>query len=166
MKILVAIASFMIAEVTLSKDTTDWNSLATNLIGSWQGPEITPGATFRNSKPIPTRDSVLVIRADGTALVTNFFGEEDKKAMEFNYIFNEDVIVFYEPSDRELSKAVRFRYRIADSFLELDYLGGATVKSRLKKMVEQDGTGQPATRPESNPEGSDKPQPEAEGRSR
>jgi hypothetical protein len=31
---------------------------------------------------------------------------------------------------------------------------------------EQDGTGQPATRPESKSEGSDKPQPEAEGRSR
>ena len=31
---------------------------------------------------------------------------------------------------------------------------------------EQDGTGQPATRPESNSEGGDKPQPEAEGRSR
>ncbi len=33
-------------------------------------------------------------------------------------------------------------------------------------QTEQDGTGQPATRPESKPEGSDKPQPEAEGRSR
>ena len=31
---------------------------------------------------------------------------------------------------------------------------------------EQDGTGQPATRPELEPQGSDKPQPEAEGRSR
>jgi hypothetical protein len=32
--------------------------------------------------------------------------------------------------------------------------------------TEQDGTGQPATRPESKSEGSDKPQPESEGRSR
>jgi len=32
--------------------------------------------------------------------------------------------------------------------------------------AEQGGTGQPATRPESKSEGSDKPQPEAEGRSR
>jgi hypothetical protein len=31
---------------------------------------------------------------------------------------------------------------------------------------EQAGTGQPATRPVDEPEGSDKPQPEAEGRSR
>jgi hypothetical protein len=36
----------------------------------------------------------------------------------------------------------------------------------LKKEGEQDGTGQPATRPESKSEGNDKPQPEAEGRSR
>ena len=35
-----------------------------------------------------------------------------------------------------------------------------------KKKSEQDGTGQPATRPESKSKGSDKPQPEAEGRSR
>jgi len=35
-----------------------------------------------------------------------------------------------------------------------------------KKEAEQAGTGQPATRPESKSEGSDKPQPEAEGRSR
>jgi hypothetical protein len=42
------------------------------------------------------------------------------------------------------------------------YLG-----ERLKdKESEQDGTGQPATRPESKSEGSDKPQPESEGRSR
>jgi hypothetical protein len=35
-----------------------------------------------------------------------------------------------------------------------------------KKSSEQDGAGQPATRPEPKPEGGDKPQPEAEGRSR
>jgi hypothetical protein len=34
------------------------------------------------------------------------------------------------------------------------------------RKTEQDGTGQPATRPESKSEGSDKPQPEAEERSR
>jgi hypothetical protein len=37
----------------------------------------------------------------------------------------------------------------------------------LRKLpAEQGGTGQPATRPQSKPEGDDKPQPEAEGRSR
>jgi hypothetical protein len=34
------------------------------------------------------------------------------------------------------------------------------------KNVEQVGAGQPATRPESKPEGNDKPKPESEGRSR
>jgi hypothetical protein len=38
--------------------------------------------------------------------------------------------------------------------------------TRWKSESEQDGTGQPATRPESKSEGSDKPQPEAEERSR
>lgn len=43
----------------------------------------------------------------------------------------------------------------------------ATLKSITeKKLAEQGGTGQPATRPESKSEGDDKPQPEAEGRSR
>jgi hypothetical protein len=37
---------------------------------------------------------------------------------------------------------------------------------RIPKIREQAGTGQPATSPESKPEGGDKPQPEAEGRSR
>jgi hypothetical protein len=45
-------------------------------------------------------------------------------------------------------------------FRERDY------DSRLIKQAEQGGTGQPATRPESTSEGGDKPQPEAEGRSR
>lgn len=40
----------------------------------------------------------------------------------------------------------------------------STVK--VEKRAEQAGTGQPATRPESDSEGGDKPQPEAEGRSR
>jgi hypothetical protein len=38
--------------------------------------------------------------------------------------------------------------------------------NRYKIRSEQGGTGQPATRSESKSEGSDKPQPEAEGRSR
>jgi hypothetical protein len=42
---------------------------------------------------------------------------------------------------------------------------GTPLQPRIKE-AEQGGTGQPATRPESMPEGSDKPQPEAEGRSR
>jgi hypothetical protein len=45
---------------------------------------------------------------------------------------------------------------------------GLVLVSRLAEIekAEQASAGQPATRPESKPEGSDKPQPEAEGRSR
>jgi len=43
---------------------------------------------------------------------------------------------------------------------------GADELAKAKKIAEQDGTGQPATRPESKSEGSDKPQPEEKGRSR
>lgn len=43
---------------------------------------------------------------------------------------------------------------------------GKSIPKRDRKEAEQGGAGQPATRPESKPEGSDKPQPEAEGRSR
>ena len=39
-------------------------------------------------------------------------------------------------------------------------------KERYKQMREQDGAGQPATRPAVEPDGGVKPQPEAEGRSR
>jgi hypothetical protein len=52
------------------------------------------------------------------------------------------------------------------------YYKGHIVRSEEEKLllknkrVEQDGTGQPATRPESKPEGGDKPQSESEGRSR
>ena len=43
---------------------------------------------------------------------------------------------------------------------------GETAPTPNKNETEQGGTGQPATRPKSDSEGSDKPQPEAEGRSR
>lgn len=45
--------------------------------------------------------------------------------------------------------------------------GTSTVRYKVSiQKAEQAGTGQPATRPESKSEGSDKPKPEAEGRSR
>jgi hypothetical protein len=45
-------------------------------------------------------------------------------------------------------------------------LGDTFKRKKSNQEVEQAGTGQPATRPLSDSEGSDKPQPEAEGRSR
>ena len=49
---------------------------------------------------------------------------------------------------------------------KIDLLGMLEASKKKKEEAEQGGTGQPATRPESMPEGSDKPQPESEGRSR
>jgi hypothetical protein len=70
-------------------------------------------------------------------------------------------------------------YSSGDSLVTFNYMGTisedgkvtTTVSSlfvllQSKKDGEQAGTEQPATRPESKSEGSDKPQPEAEGRSR
>ena len=45
-------------------------------------------------------------------------------------------------------------------------LPAAQFRGRTKNNGEQSGTGQPATRPESKPEGGQKPQPKSEGRSR
>jgi hypothetical protein len=42
---------------------------------------------------------------------------------------------------------------------------GKNITIQANKTKAEDGTGQPATRPESKPEGNDKPQPEADGRS-
>ena len=49
-----------------------------------------------------------------------------------------------------------------------DLLATVLILDALRSMhqIEQAGAGQPATRPEPKPEGSDKPQPESEGRSR
>lgn len=59
--------------------------------------------------------------------------------------------------------------RRVDKHLFIKHLGsgGPFVLSMNPQLeCEQVGTGQPATRPESKPEGGDKPQPEPEGRSR
>jgi hypothetical protein len=69
----------------------------------------------------------------------------------------------------EYSKAVEYLEQTIKDFQEakLDTKTMERALAQLKKQkAEQAGTGQPATRPESKSEGSDKPQPEAEGRSR
>ena len=58
---------------------------------------------------------------------------------------------------------VRLRiYQLTTPFLQ----GWAAIPRIPNPEAEQAGTGQPATRPQSKSEGSDKPQPEADGRSR
>ena len=53
-----------------------------------------------------------------------------------------------------------------EALLKKRLLLGKRLLELDKTKAEQGGTGQPATRPESKSEGGDKPQPEAEGRSR
>jgi hypothetical protein len=55
---------------------------------------------------------------------------------------------------------------VADEALLVNPEGKNITVQPNKTKAEQGGTGQPATRPESKSEGGDKPQPEAEGRSR
>jgi hypothetical protein len=62
-----------------------------------------------------------------------------------------------------------FRVRLRIETSAKPYPVPSSIADRVdfqKAPAEQDGTGQPATRPESKSEGGDKPQPEAEGRSR
>ena len=69
----------------------------------------------------------------------------------------------------EYSKAIEHLEHTIQDFTEakLDATTMQRALAKLKKQkAEQVGAGQPATRPESKSEGSDNPQPEAEGRSR
>ena len=51
-------------------------------------------------------------------------------------------------------------------FVDGDPTENNYISNNIRRMIEQAGTGQPATRPESKSEDSQKPQPGAEGRSR
>jgi hypothetical protein len=60
------------------------------------------------------------------------------------------------------------RIRARSQPFDFWFVYSAEAKTQLeqRRKAQQAGTGQPATRPESKSEGSDKPQPESEGRSR
>jgi hypothetical protein len=77
-----------------------------------------------------------------------------KHALIEAYTITNDVV---EPIPSEMLEANRSGFLMEDQNI---------VRFIQEKEAEQAGTGQPATRPESRPEGDDKPQPEAEGRSR
>jgi hypothetical protein len=62
---------------------------------------------------------------------------------------------------RDSARGLRREWQTTHS----DSSADAYIQQQMK-TAEQAGTGQPATRPESKSEGGDKPQPEAEGRSR
>ena len=68
--------------------------------------------------------------------------------------------------DTEVEWYISDEQRYPLKFQKLDQVVAEIQALVKKQQSEQAGAGQPATRPESDSEGSDKPQPEAEGRSR
>ncbi len=87
---------------------------------------------------------------EGELLTYFYYGEELPKAKEGRHVVNHNQMYFKRDKDKDV---VAFLERLRSDPAQ-------NIRS------EQDGTGQPATRPESKSEGSDKPQPESEGRSR
>ena len=82
-------------------------------------------------------------------------------------------ILFHKaaPSNKSLDDAIAEleRFYFSRGYERILFLGARGSGVQVYKDTtkgEQAGTGQPATRSESKPEGDDKPQPEAEGRSR
>ena len=70
-------------------------------------------------------------------------------------------------SNGYLTRSYPIIWKMPKAFVGVtDKLPKAIEPQKKSKPGEQAGAGQPATRPESKSEGSDKPQPEAEGRSR
>jgi hypothetical protein len=91
--------------------------------------------------------NLLAVRSDG------------KSVLGSNRHFSETVIRKLEAAQPEYIQKQRETYG-------KDLSGKYEKEYRDILQSEQAGTEQPATRPKSKPEGSDKPQPEAEGRSR
>lgn len=87
---------------------------------------------------------------EGELLTFFYFGEELPKAKNGRHIVDHNLMYF----DRDKDEDVKV------------FLKGLKPDPNRNNQSEQGGTGQPSTRPESNAEGSDKPQPQAEGRSR
>lgn len=94
--------------------------------------------------------------------------EGEPEAVEFLLSQGADVNAI-EATETPLDMA-EYRRSQADRAIAILKVHGAKnlqeLSSQVKTKTEQAGAGQPATRPESKLEGSDKPQPEAEGRSR
>jgi hypothetical protein len=114
----------------------------------------------------PTHEGAKLVRGDEArkildhieATLRKFHGEEAleryrKEPIDFEAISEEEA--------EEMIKDPKFNDRVATQIL-LE----AIKQYHKSHKAEQAGTEQPATRPQSKPEGDEKPQPEAEGRSR
>jgi hypothetical protein len=87
---------------------------------------------------------------EGELLTYFYYGEELPESKNGRHVVDHNQMYFDRDKDEDVKA----------------FLKGLHSNPNQKNQSEQAGTGQPATRPESKSEGSDKPQPEAEGRSR
>jgi hypothetical protein len=110
----------------------------------------------------------------GIAAIGNFSGLHRYPSVAFYYFIVLGALIMLAGLASGVAALIAIRKHGADGLLWKSGIGislilGFTylgVSGILKTKAEQAGTGQPATRPQSKLEGSDKPQPEAEGRSR
>ena len=123
--------------------------------------DIGPGAGTALEKGVPeaSHDRVIRDKKITTGLgVGRFLAIRQVKDVKFSAVFNaQDGANFY---------AINLTEKQVDEFESIARSLRVVPESNQNKSAEQDGTGQPATRPESKSEGSDKPQPETEERSR
>jgi hypothetical protein len=92
-----------------------------------------------------------------TVRIPKFTELASVKKLGFEKDFNQVIVTSLNKGvDEEVAKEAQKK----------DVTISGSKKEISKTSSEQDGAGQPATRPESTSDGSDKPQPEAEGRSR
>lgn len=87
---------------------------------------------------------------EGDLLTFFYFGKELPKAQNGHHMIDHNLMYFDRDKDEDVKA----------------FLKNLHATSRQNKQSEQAGAGQPATAPESKPEGKDKPQPESEKRSR
>jgi hypothetical protein len=122
--------------------------------------------------------SVCRIKISTVLAQSRVSGEQEPVALEIDlrnmqqpeYIpfdLKEVVAAAAEAINANLKKrGCRIHSLVIHSTAEQEVFKSELVKHLDPKKTEQAGTGQPATRPDSKSEGGDKPQPEAEGRSR
>ena len=80
--------------------------------------------------------------------------------------FGDIYVITFEDIDHSITNVPIIYDGKKPVILERNAMRFEISESNISTEAEQAGTGQPATRPESKSEGGDKPQPEAEGRSR
>jgi hypothetical protein len=118
-------------------------------------------------KVAPVNKELVIGNLGVTLLRTDFEGQDEPQYGPMVCVRTESGWrVFPWASESDLKVLLEQRTPDEQIHLKLFNLWGNLTEQQLKKEAEQAGAGQPATRPELKSEGSQKPQPEAEGGSR